>query len=150
MISCGERIRVTALQLPSNALGRWYALSLEHFAPAPSRSGRSFRWRLCLKPLLGDGKFITERDPRIAKKHAEHFASMQRAVEFDELEDLVARLAIERQAQQRLPDLHHGSSPLSRRGLDWGDSFPAIVRGRIQRERRWVFRWQVWQLANAT
>jgi hypothetical protein len=73
-------------------------------APAPSRSGRSFSRRLCLKPLLGEGKFIAERDS-VAKKHAEHATSMHDAVEFEELEDFLARIAIVR---QRLPDLHHG------------------------------------------
>jgi hypothetical protein len=57
--------------------------------PGAARSGRSFGRRLCLKPLLGDGKFIAERDPCVAKKHPEHAASMHDAVEFDELEDFL-------------------------------------------------------------
>jgi hypothetical protein len=100
---------------------------LEYCAPAPSRSGRSFGRRLCIKPLLGDGKFIAE----FAKKHAEYAASMRDAVEFDELKDLL-------HGSQRLPDLHHGFGPLSRRGLDWGDTVPAIVHGRSARTKMGV------------
>jgi hypothetical protein len=62
-----------------------------------------------LKPLLFDGKFIAERDACIVQKHAEHAAPMHDAVELDELEDFLARLAMEGQTQQRFPNLHHGS-----------------------------------------
>ena len=62
-----------------------------------------------LKPSLRDGEFIPQRDLCVIEKHAEHAASVHDAIEVDQLENLLARLAMKRQAQQRLPNLHHGS-----------------------------------------
>jgi hypothetical protein len=62
-----------------------------------------------LEPLLGDGKVIAQLDPCVVEKHAEHAAPVHDPIELDQFENLLARLAMKGQAQQRLPDLHHGS-----------------------------------------
>src|SRR5579864_412642 len=62
-----------------------------------------------LEALFGDREFIAERDPRVIEERAEHAAAMEDAVEVDQVENLLARLAVEREAQTCLADLDHGA-----------------------------------------
>lgn len=60
-----------------------------------------------LEPLLSNSEFVAHSYRSIVEKHSEYASPMQDAVEFDQVKNLLARLAMKRQPDLRLANLDH-------------------------------------------